>query len=61
MGVTGTSVNGVLNKVFAMTNRGSGEFLGDDFYAQRSLSVGDVVEVEGVRYSVEGVGFKEVG
>lgn len=54
-------IAGALNKTYAMTNRGSDTFLGDVMYPQRSLSVGDVLEVAGLRYSVEGVGFQLIG
>jgi hypothetical protein len=47
-----------LELVFAMTNRGSGIFIGDEQYPQRSLSVGDLVVLDGQRFSVERVGFK---
>jgi hypothetical protein len=58
--VAGDSKDEVLNKVFALTNRGSGTFVGDEAYPQRSLSVGDVVALDGERWSVEGVGFKKL-
>ena len=51
----------VLNRAFAMTNRGSDTFVGDDVYAQRSLSVGDVLEVLGSRFAVAGIGFVRLG
>jgi hypothetical protein len=56
--VAGDSKDDVLNKVFALTNRGSGMFIGDDAYPERSLSVGDVVALDRERFSVESVGFK---
>jgi hypothetical protein len=56
--VSGDSKEEVLNKTFALTNRGSGTFIGDDAYPQRSLSVGDVVALDGERYTVANVGFK---
>lgn len=59
--VTGDLGNAVLNRAYAMTNRGSGVFVGDDVYAQRSLSVGDVLEVLGSRFTVAGVGFVRLG
>jgi hypothetical protein len=49
-----------LNRVFAMFNRGSGLFVGDIVYPQRSLSVGDVVEVDGIRYSCENIGWRVI-
>lgn len=49
-----------LNETFRRLNRGSGEFVGDDVYPQRSLSIGDVLEVLGTRWSVESVGFERV-
>jgi len=55
--VTGDRANAVLNRAYAMTNRGSGVFVGDDVYAERSLSVGDVLEVLGTRFAVAGIGF----
>lgn len=55
-----TNAAAVLDRVWSDFNRGSGTFVGDDAYPERSLSAGDVVEVAGVRYSVESVGFKEV-
>lgn len=48
-----------LEFIFAMFNRGSGSFVGDDVYPHRSLSVGDVVEIDGERYSCEPVGWKQ--
>lgn len=59
--VEGDDAYAILNHAYAMTNRGSGEFVGDDVYPQRSLSVGDVVEILGLRWSVEGVGFQQLG
>jgi hypothetical protein len=59
--VTGDLGNAVLNRAYAMTNRGSGVFVGDDVYAQRSLSVGDVLEVLGSRFAVAGSGFVRLG
>ena len=59
--VEADSVSDALNQTYAMTNRGSDTFLGDEAYPQRSLSVGDVLEVAGLRYSVEGVGFQLIG
>jgi hypothetical protein len=50
----------VLGRVYSDFNRGSPTFVGDDAYPERSLSAGDVVEVDGVRFAVERVGFKEV-
>ena len=49
-----------LEVVYALLNRGSGTFVGDFFYHERSLDVGDIVEIDGVRYSCEPVGWKEV-
>ena len=43
----------VLNKTWALTNRGSPTFIGDEAYPQRSLSVGDVVALDGERYRGE--------
>ena len=55
-------VDVALNKVFAGTNHGSGvEFEG---YAQRSVSIGDVISVGGVggvAFAVAGVGFDRLG
>lgn len=60
--VTSDDLGGaVLNKAYAMTNRGSGTFVGDEAYAQRSLSVGDVLEVLGSRFAVAGIGFVRLG
>lgn len=56
--VAADSKDGALNTVFALTNRGSGSFVGDEAYPQRSLSVGDVVALDGERFAVAGVGFK---
>jgi hypothetical protein len=55
--VSGDSKEEVLNKTFALTNRGSGTFIGDEAYPQRSLSVGDVVALDGERFAVAWVGF----
>lgn len=49
-----------LGLIFAMFNRGSGRFVGDERYPQRSLSVGDVVELGGTRYACDPVGWKEL-
>lgn len=49
-----------LETIWAMFNRGSGTFVGDTRYPKRSLSVGDVVELDGTRYAVEGVGWKQI-
>lgn len=49
-----------LDTLFAKFNRGSGTFVGDDLYPQRSLSAGDVVEVGGARYACENVGWKKL-
>ena len=57
--VEADSVEDALNRSFGMFNRGSGSFVGDEAYPQRSLSAGDVVEVDGVRYSCERFGWKE--
>ena len=51
----------VLNRAYAMTNRGSDTFVGDEVYPQRSLSVGDVLEVLGSRFAVAGFGFTRLG
>jgi hypothetical protein len=56
--VTGGSKDGVLETVFALTNRGSGIFIGDKLYPQRSLSAGDVVALDGERFLCDRVGFK---
>lgn len=48
----------VLSQVFSDFNRGSPTFVGDEAYPQRSLSVGDVVEVEGFRWICESVGWR---
>lgn len=58
--VVAESVDATLEKVFAMFNRGSGLFVGDEVYPQRSLSTGDVVEVDGVRYACQSVGWAAV-
>lgn len=58
--VEGETASSILNQAYVMTNRGSGQFVGDDRYPQRSLSVGDVVEVLGLRWFVEPVGFKQI-
>lgn len=51
----------VLELVFEMFNRGAPRFVGDEEYPQRSLSVGDVIEVDETdRYAVERVGFKKI-
>lgn len=60
LNIGGDTVDQVLNRTFAATNRGSGSFVGDEVYAERSLSAGDVLEVLGVRYAVEGVGFRRL-
>lgn len=49
-----------LNLVFEMFNRGAPRFVGDEAYPQRSLSVGDCVEVTGVRYACQSVGWKKL-
>lgn len=49
-----------LEQVFAMFNRGSGSFVGDDVYEHRSLSAGDVVEIDGQRFSCEAVGWRGI-
>lgn len=56
--VAGETPEHALETVYAWLNRGSGTFVGDEAYPQRSLSVGDVVTLDGERYSVESVGFK---
>jgi hypothetical protein len=58
--VAGETEQDALNTVYAWLNRGSGTFVGDEAYPQRSLSVGDVVVLDGERYSVESVGFKSL-
>jgi hypothetical protein len=51
-------VNTVLENTFAMLNRGSGSFVGDYFFPYPSLIVGDVIDVDGEKYSVEPIGFR---
>jgi hypothetical protein len=57
--VEGGTANEILNRAFAMTNHGSGSEA--EGYRERSVSAGDVFEVAGVRWSVEGVGFQQLG
>lgn len=52
-----SSVEAALNDAWSDFNRGSPTFVGDDAYPQRSLSVGDVVEVDGQRFAVAPSGF----
>lgn len=59
-GLVAETVDGALNRAFSDFNRGSPTFVGDEKYPQRSVSVGDVFEVDGVRYAVANVGFTEV-
>lgn len=59
LAVDGESASEILNKSYAMTNRGSGSFVGD-LYEARSVSAGDVFEVLGLRFAVESVGFRLV-
>ena len=47
----------ILERVFSDFNRGSPSFIGDEEYPQRSLSVGDVVEIEDFRWICESVGW----
>ena len=54
-------LNAALERVFSDFNRGSPTFVGDEAYPQRSLSVGDVVQVDGLLYAVAPVGFDLVG
>lgn len=49
-----------LELLFSKFNRGAPDFVGDDLYPERSLSVGDVVEVNGVRYACESAGWREI-
>lgn len=49
-----------LARVWSDFNRGSPTFVGDEAYPQRSLSMGDVVEVDGKRFSPVMAGWKEV-
>lgn len=57
---TGEIENGGIENIYAIFNRGSGCFIGNDKYPYRSLSVGDVVIYDGVAHSVESVGFKVI-
>ena len=58
--VAGESKEDALETVFAWLNRGSGTFVGDEAYPQRSLSVGDVVALDGERFVVAVAGFKSL-
>lgn len=51
---------GVLDLAFEMFNRGAPKFVGDYIYPHRSLSVGDVIQIGGCRWSVETVGFMPI-
>lgn len=57
----GGSVEAVLERAFSDFNRGSPTFVGSAHYRHRSVSVGDVIEVDGARYSVASEGFGMVG
>ena len=57
---TGETVRDTLNAVWPKFNRGAPGFIGDDEYPQRSLSVGDVVVVDGQSFYVDHFGFKEI-
>jgi len=50
----------ILNSAYAMFNRGAPQFVGDDAYQERSVSVGDVIRVFETYYAVESVGFSAV-
>lgn len=52
------STDHALNRVFSDFNRGSSTFVGDSKYPHRSLSAGDVVEVNGDRFYVNHIGFE---
>lgn len=58
---TEVEAEGVLDYAFALFNRGSGIFIGDEKYPQRSLSVGDLLEIDGERYVCASVGWRKVG
>lgn len=45
---------------FEMFNAGAPGFIGSTEYPHRSLSVGDVVEVSGIRYSCEPIGWNRI-
>ena len=58
---TGETTRDTLNSVWPLFNRGAPGFIGDDEYPQRSLSVGDVVVVDGARFAVGSFGFQALG
>lgn len=47
-----------LERVFSDFNRGSPTFVGDESYPQRSLSVGDIVTMDGVGFICAPAGFR---
>lgn len=51
---------GVLDLAWEMFNRGAPKFVGDYMYPHRSLSAGDVIEIDGSRWSVETMGFAPI-
>lgn len=51
---------GILDLAYEMFNRGAPKFVGDYMYPHRSLSAGDVIEIDGSRWSVESVGFAPI-
>jgi hypothetical protein len=54
-----TDTDSVLALAFEMFNRGAPKFVGDYMYPERSLSVGDVVEIDGTRFACQPVGWKQ--
>jgi hypothetical protein len=50
----------ILDLLFERFNRGAPGFIGDERYPQRSLSAGDVVEVNGRRFACQRIGWIEI-
>jgi hypothetical protein len=50
-----------LDYLWEIFNRGAPGFVGDDVWPHRSLSVGDVIEIDDRVYAIEPLGFKLIG